>query len=541
MNFPAASRFSVFLSAVLALSASLALTAVAQSAPPSALLTTPSLTHEDRVLARDIFAELININSTLSVGSTTRAADAMAARLRDAGFPSADVEVIGSNPNRKNLLARWRSPHPTGKPILFICHLDVVEAPRSEWQTDPFVFTEKDGYFYGRGTQDVKDGDAALVYAFTQLRKQGFVPTRDLILALTADEEGGPDNGVDWLLKNRPELKDVAFVINPDAGGVYADHGRATNMEVEATEKLYADFQYSASGPGGHSSLPTPDNVIDSISCALVRLQNSDHCVAICVGAPSGQRVAVSACASPFPVELNPITRAYFKELASVIAAANVERKDPVQQQTSADMAAILNNPPDPAALSRLTRNDRYNALLRTTCTATRFNAGEANNAIPAEATANVNCRILPGHSAEEVRQQLLALASAATASLPGGPTAPANKITISYRSNALKLYPTAPSTMAMSPPPPMPAVFDPLSTVTHQLWPGLPIIPEMETGASDSIYTMAAGLPSYGINGFQIDNDNLRFHARDERLGVEDYYRGVQFFYLYIKALGSK
>ncbi len=521
MNFPAASRFSVFLSAALALSALTApAPAPAQSSPqsaPPALLTTPSLSHEDRILARDIFAELININSTLSVGSTTRAADAMAARLRAAGFPAADIEVIGSNPNRKNLLARWRSPHPTGKPILFICHLDVVEAPRSEWQTDPFVFTEKDGYFYGRGTQDVKDGDAALVYSFTQLRKQGFVPDRDLILALTADEEGGPDNGVDWLLKNRPELKDVAFVINPDAGGVYADHGHAINMDVEATEKLYADFEYSASGPGGHSSLPTPDNVIDSISAALVRLQ-----------------------ATPFPIELNPITRAYFNELSRIIAAANVERKDPVQAQTAADMAAILSTPPDPDALRRLTSNDRYNALLRTTCTATRFNAGEANNAIPAEAAANVNCRILPGHSAEEVRQQLLSLANAATASLPGGPAAPSNKITISYRSNALKLYPTAPSTMAMAPPPPMPAVFDPLAVVTHQLWPGLPIVPEMETGASDSIYTMAAGIPSYGINGFQIDNDNLRFHARDERLGVEDYYRGVQFFYLYIKALGS-
>jgi acetylornithine deacetylase/succinyl-diaminopimelate desuccinylase-like protein len=491
---------SAFLSLVLAIPL-----AAAQTAAPNAPAS-PSLSQSDRDLARGIFAELININSTLSVGSTTRAAEAMAARLRDAGFPAADVEVVGSNPNRKNLLARWRSPHPTGKPILFICHLDVVEAPRSEWQTDPFVFTEKDGYFYGRGTQDVKDGDAALVYSFIQLRKQGFVPDRELILALTADEEGGPDNGVDWLLKNRLELHDVAFVINPDAGVVYANHGRALEMDVEATEKLYADFQLTASGPGGHGSLPTPDNVIDAVSAALVRLQ-----------------------ASPFPVELNPITRAYFERMSKIHPG-----------QTGEDMAAILKTPPDAAALARLTATPRYNALLRTTCTATRFNAGEANNALPAEAAANVNCRILPGHSAEEVRQQLVAIAAAATESLPGGPSAPANKVTVSYVSNALKVYPTAPSTMALPPPPPMAAVFDPLERVTHQLWPALPILPEMETGASDSIYTMAAGLPSYGISGFQIDEDNLRFHARDERLGVEDYYKGVEFFYLYIRALGS-
>ncbi len=245
---------------------------------------------QTKQLSRDIFQQLIEINTTDSVGSTTVAANAMAQRLLDAGFAKEDVLVLGPNDRKGNLVARI---HGTGraKPILFIGHLDVVEALRSDWTTDPFQFVEKDGYFYGRGTQDMKESDAILVTTFIRLKKEGYQPDRDLILALTADEEGGKSNGVDWLLKNHRDLIDAAFVLNSDSGGVDLEHGKPISFNVEATEKLYGDYQLTATNPGGHSSLPVPDNAIYHIADALTRLQ-----------------------AYTFPFELNPVTRAYFAQ-----------------------------------------------------------------------------------------------------------------------------------------------------------------------------------------------------------------------------------
>ncbi len=365
-------------------------------------------------------------------------------------------------------------------------HLDVVEARRSDWTTDPFQLIERDGWFYGRGTQDMKSSDVALVTTFIRLHREGFRPSRDLILALTADEEGGKSNGVDWLLKNHRDLVDAAFVLNADAGGVTTRNGKPVDVDVEASEKLYADFQLTATNPGGHSSLPVPDNAIYHIADALSRLEHA-----------------------PFPVELNDVTRTYFERRATLESA-----------EVKADMTAILLKPPDAAAVARLSKDPRYNSLLRTTCVATRLDGGHANNALPQTAQANVNCRILPGHSPEEVRQKLIDIFAD-------------SKVVVRFDTNSI---PAKGFTPLMPPT----EVLRPLEHVVAEMWPGVPVIPEMETGASDSVYTMAAGIPSYGINGVAIDQDDVRAHGKDERVRVAAFYDGVEFYYRYLKALSA-
>jgi acetylornithine deacetylase/succinyl-diaminopimelate desuccinylase-like protein len=447
-----------------------------------------------RQLAHDVFKQLIEINSTDSIGSTTAVAEAMRKRLLDAGFSPEDVVILGPNPRKGNLVARLRGrPGSTLKPVLLLCHTDVVEAKREDWTTDPFVFTEKDGFFYGRGTQDMKDSDAATVMAFIRMKRENYVPDRDLILALTADEEGGGSNGADWLLKNHPDLIHAEFVLNPDAGGLTMKNGKPILLGVEATEKLYADFHVTATNPGGHSSLPTSDNAIYHVADALSRLEKS-----------------------PFPFELNEVTRAELTTRATL-----------VQGQQAEDIRAILKTPPDPAAMKRLSANPVYNATMRTTCVATMMSAGHAPNALPGRAQANVNCRILPGHSQEEVRQDLIRIFADPT-------------LAVEYVNNSGEVLGKGSERAAAPPPPLNEAVFKPLRETVHILWPGLTILPEMETGASDSIYTMAAGMPSYGFNGMAIEEGDERAHGRDERLGIESYYAGVEFQYLYLKAMTS-
>ncbi len=448
-----------------------------------------------RRLARDIFQQLIEINTTDSAGSTTVAAHAMAKRLLDAGFPQGDVVVLGPNDRKGNLVVRLHATAANGrKPILLIGHLDVVEARRQDWTTDPFQFVEKDGYFYGRGTQDMKVNDAILMTTLIRFRREGYQPNRDIIVALTADEEGGSFNGVDWLLKNHRDLIDAEFVLNADAGGVLAEHGKPVDVEVEATEKLYADFELTARNPGGHSSLPVPDNAIYHIADALVRLERS-----------------------PFPFELNPVTRAYFERLSAVES-----------KQNAADMKAILGTPPDPDAIARLSADPHYNATVRTTCVATRLNAGHANNALPQTAQAIVNCRILPGHSAEEIRQDLVRKFAD-------------DQVVIRFLDPATgEPLDRAPEKQTFPPIAPRPDVLEPLVRIAAEMWPGAPVIPDMENGASDSIYTMAAGLPSYGVSGIAIDHDDIRAHGKDERVRVSAFYDGVEFYYRYLKALTS-
>lgn len=455
-------------------------------------LSAAPLDEATRHLARDIFQQLIEINTTDSVGSTTVAADAMAKRLRDAGFPADDVTVLGPNDRKGNLVARLRGSG-ARKPILIIGHLDVVEARREDWTTDPFRFVEKDGYFYGRGTQDMKVNDAILVTTFIRFRHEGYRPDRDLILALTADEEGGKSNGVAWLVKNHRDLVDAEFVLNADSGGVTTVKGKPVNVDVEACEKLYADYQLTATNPGGHSSLPVPDNAIYHIADALGRLERA-----------------------PFPLELNAVTRAYFERRAALETG-----------QTAADMKAILQTPPDAAAVARLSADARYNSTLHTTCVATRLSAGHANNALPQLAQANVNCRILPGHSAEEIRQELVRIFADP-------------KIVVRYVDDAGNVYDHTPEKKAFSPMLPPGEILKPLARIADEMWNGVPVIPDMETGASDSIHTIAAGLPSYGVNGVAIDQDDVRAHGRDERVRVSSFYDGVEFYGRYLKALTS-
>jgi acetylornithine deacetylase/succinyl-diaminopimelate desuccinylase-like protein len=341
----------------------------------------------------------------------------------------------------------------------------------------------------------MKAGDAILVTTLIRLRKENFKPNRDIILALTADEEGGTSNGVAWLLKNHRRLVDAEFALNPDSGGLTTVNGKALNVDVEAAEKLYADFQITATNPGGHSSLPVPDNAIYHVAGALGRLEHE-----------------------PFPFELNAVTRAYFERMAVL------ENK-----QTADDIKAILKTPPDAAAMARLSSNARYNSTMRTTCVATLMQAGHAPNALPQSAQANVNCRILPGHSPEEVRQDLIRIFADP-------------QVVIRFVDPATgSAVDGAPETRSFSPPPVRRDVMKPLERIADEMWPGAPIVPEMETGASDSIYTMAAGIPSYGISGVAIDREDVRAHGKDERLRVDSYYQGVDFYYRYLKVLTSQ
>jgi acetylornithine deacetylase/succinyl-diaminopimelate desuccinylase-like protein len=443
-----------------------------------------------RQLAHDIFKQLIEINTTDSVGSVTAASEAMAQRFRDAGFPDSDIHVIGPNDRKKNVVVRL---HGSGKhkPVLLIGHLDVVEARREDWTTDPFKFVEQEGYFYGRGTTDMKDGDAILSATLIRMKKEGYVPSRDIILAMTADEEGGTSNGVDWLLKNYRELIDAEFVLNHDGGGVLTENGKALFMDVNATEKLYGDFVLTATNPGGHSSLPKPENAIYQLSNALVKISQYQ-----------------------FPFELNNITRAYYERMATVATA-----------DRAADIKAALKTPPDLEAVARLSKDAMDNSLMHTTCVATRLNGGHANNALPQSATANVNCRILPGHSLEETR---LALEKAVDDP----------KVKVQFRENTNQLMDHGSDRHSYVPPPPRKEVFDPLQKVVAEMWPGIPVVPSMSTGASDGVYTNAAGIPTYCVSGVAFDRHDIRAHGKDERQAVEGFYRGVDFYYRVLKGV---
>jgi len=441
-----------------------------------------------RQLAHDIYKQLIEINTTDSVGSVTAASEAMAKRFRDAGFPDSDIQVLGPNDRKKNVVVRL---HGSGKhkPVLLIGHLDVVEARREDWTTDPFQFIEKDGYFYGRGTTDMKDGDAIMSATLIRLKKEGYVPNRDIILAMTADEEGGTSNGVDWLLKNHRELIDAEFVLNHDGGGVLSDHGKPVFMDVNATEKLYGDFVLTATNPGGHSSLPRPENAIYELSAALTKIAQHQ-----------------------FPFELNNITRAYYERMVAT-------------GQRAADIKAILKNPPDMEAVARLSKDPIDNSLMHTTCVATRLNGGHANNALPQMAQANVNCRIEPGHSLEEIRATLEKVVADP-------------RVKVQFRENNNQLMDRGSDRHSYVPPAPRDEVFRPLDKVVATMWPGIPVLPSMSTGASDGVYTNAAGMPTYAVSGVAYDRDDIRAHGKDERESVAGFYGGVDFYYLFLKAV---
>lgn len=433
--------------------------------------------------AREIFKELIEINTTDSVGDTTKAAETMAARLKAAGFPAGDVQVLGPNPRKGNLVARYRG-RGTHRPLLLLAHLDVVEARREDWSFDPFVFLEKDGYFYGRGTSDDKGMAAQFVANLIRLKEEAFTPDRDLILALTADEEGGDFNGVTWLLENHRALIDAEFSIN-EGGGGNIRKGKYVTNEVQASEKMYQDFRLEVTNSGGHSSLPVKDNAISRLSAGLARL-----------------------AAFEFPVLMNEVTRAYFERSATA-------ESDP---KVAADMRAVARANPDPAAAARLSASLPYwNAMMRTTCVATRLAGGHASNALPQLATANVNCRILPGVSAASVKDTL--------AQVLADP-----KIGVSFVGQAT---PSKPSPLR-------PDVMGAVESLTKELYPGVVVVPVMSTGATDGLYLRNGEIPTYGIDGTFNDIDDVRAHGRDERVGVKQFFEGLEFQYRLIKALSA-
>jgi len=442
-------------------------------------------------LAREIFKQLIEINTTDSVGNVTTATEAMAKRLRDAGFSSDDVIIAGPNDRKKNLVARFRG---TGKrkPILFIGHLDLVEALRADWTTDPFEFLEKDGYFYGRGTEDMKEGDAILITNFIRMKKEGYLPDRDIIVALTADEEGGNFNGVDWLLKEHRNWIDAEYCINLDGGEFEKEKGKRLLAGIQASEKVYVDFQFESLNPGGHSSVPSPDNAIYHLAGALARLQSFS-----------------------FPVKINEITRSYFERNAALATG-----------QVSADLKAVAKQPPDNAAVHRLSESPYYNSLLHTTCVATMLSGGHAPNALPQTARANVNCRIFPGEDPREVLHTLEGVAND-----------PKVKVTIvSQLAPDGKVVPV----VAVPPSPLLPEVTQAMQRTLSIAWPGVPLVATMSTGATDGKYTRIAGIPTYGISCMFFERNDSRAHGKDERVGVQDFYDGVEFNYKLIRELSS-
>jgi acetylornithine deacetylase/succinyl-diaminopimelate desuccinylase-like protein len=442
-------------------------------------------------LAHDIFKQLIEINTSDSVGSVTAAAEAMAKRLRDGGFPEKDVLVAGPNERKKNLVVRI---HGSGKrkPILFIGHLDVVEARREDWTTDPFQFIEKGGFFYGRGTGDMKEGDAMLITNFLRLKKERYLPDRDLIVALTADEEGGNFNGIDWLLKERRDWIDAEYCVNLDGGEFDKKGSKKLQAAIQTSEKVYADFQFESRNPGGHSSLPSPDNAIYHLSGALARLQNFD-----------------------FPVKIDETTRKYFRESARQMAGPEV-----------ADLIAAAHEPPDLAAIRRLSQDPYYNSLLRTTCVATMLTGGHAPNALPQMARANVNCRIFPGEDPQQVRQTLEKVAA--------DPKVTVNSVEQKAADGSVVPVVNVPAS------PLLPEVTAAMENVLAATWPGVSWVPTMSTGASDGKILRIAGIPTYGISCMFYEVGENRAHGKDERIGVQDFYDGVEFNYKLILALSS-
>jgi acetylornithine deacetylase/succinyl-diaminopimelate desuccinylase-like protein len=438
----------------------------------------------DRTLAHDIFRELIEINTTDSLGNTPQAARAMARRLLAAGFPAADVQVlIGPDAKHGNLVARYRGTGAGGRPIIVFAHLDVVPARRSDWSVDPFTFLEKDGYFYGRGSTDDKVGDAVLVANFIRLRRAGFKPTRDLILVLTGDEETA-GSCIQWLVTKHRDLIDAAFALNTDAGGGVLREGQRVMFAIQASEKVYATYVLEATDKGGHSSLPRPaDNPVYRLAPFLERLAQYQ-----------------------FPVKLNEVSRAFFEQSAAIDTGRLAD-----------DMRGVLKDPPDSGAVARLSAVPFYNSKLRTTCVATMLEAGHAENALPQSARATVNCRALPGEPASEVEATLRRLAGD-------------DRITLRT------LYAPIPS-----PPSPLtPAIMGPLERLVAEQFPKVPIVPLMEAGATDGLFLRNAGIPTYGVSAVFEEQNDVRAHGRDERIGVQSFYDALEFWYRMMRAFAG-
>src|ERR1700726_4712303 len=437
-------------------------------------------------LAFDIYKELVEINTVTATGDTARAAGAMAARLRAAGFADADVQVFSPAPHKGNLVARLRGSG-ARKPILLVAHLDVVPADRADWSVDPFRLTEKDGYFYARGSGDDKYMAAAFVANLIRYKQEGYKPDRDIIVALETDEEilDRDGLGIQWLLKNHRDLIDAEFALN-EGGGVGLKDGKPIRNSVQTSEKVVLNYRFDVKNKGGHSAVPLKDNAIYRLAEGLVRLSKFS-----------------------FPLKLNETTRAYFERIAQFEG-----------EQTAADIRALLSDKPDPAALSfvRLAANPAYNAELRTTCVATMLEGGQAINALPQLASAKVNCRVMPGEPVDEVRATLERVLAD-------------DQITITELDPPVVSAPSALNEEVMGS----------IEKLSQQFWPGAVVLPTMSAGATDGSFLRNAGIPTYGHSGMASDiNDGGRIHGKDERVLVKSFFEGEDYLYRLVKMLSG-
>jgi acetylornithine deacetylase/succinyl-diaminopimelate desuccinylase-like protein len=450
--------------------------------PPIATLAQTGLPAADRELARDIFRQLVEIPTTQADAATTRAAQVLADRLRAAGFPPDDIHVLEPGPRTGSFVARLRARDGRLRPILLMAHLDVVPARREDWSRDPWKFTETDGWFYGRGTSDNKFGAALLVANLIRLKREGWEPQRDVVIALTGDEETTSDS-IQWLLDRHRELVDAEIAFNTDAGSLLLKNGRPSLFTVQASEKVYMDLALEATDKGGHSSLPAPGNPIYNLSSALVRI--ADY---------------------KFPVNITDVARLFFERSALV-----------GKGQLASDLRAISDGRGNSDALARVSTIPFYNARLRTTCVATRVEAGHANNALPQLARGIVNCRILPGESPAGIEAKIRQLAGK-------------------------DVQVTLVDPPVSSPPSPVGGeVLHTLERLVAEQWPGVPLSPTMEAGATDGLYVRRAGIPTYGVSAMSTDPDDVRAHGKDERVSVEGFYQTTEFWYRLIRAFAGR
>jgi acetylornithine deacetylase/succinyl-diaminopimelate desuccinylase-like protein len=446
----------------------------------------PTTLTKEQAAARAIYKELVEINTVDSVGSVTKAAEAMAARFKAAGFPEADIHIVGpaDKPNKQNLVVRYRGKG-QGKPILLLAHLDVVAALRSDWPRDPFVMVEQNGFFLGRGVADDKSMASMFVANVLRYKAEGWVPNRDLIVALTADEEGGGANGVGWLIANKKELIDAEYAINEGGGGTLQDD-KPLFHSVQAAEKVPVNYTLTVLNTGGHSSVPRKDNAIYSLAAALSKIEHYT-----------------------FPVELNDVSRPFFEQTAKV-----------EMPSLSEAMKKIVANPKDEAAAAIISKDPRYASMLRTTCVATRLAGGHADNALPQTATANVNCRVAPTSTGDDVRKALDQVV---------GDTA----VRITMRGGDRNNAGGKPSAIH-------PVLLEATTTLTKKMFNGVPVIPTMSTGATDGRFLRNAGIPTFGVSGIFSAPGETNAHGRDEKLRVKSYYDGLDFLYQLVKMVAN-
>jgi acetylornithine deacetylase/succinyl-diaminopimelate desuccinylase-like protein len=471
----------------LSIAAATAAGAGTATAAATAAMTSPA-PRPDQLEFRELFRELINTNTSHSVGSCTLAAEKMAASLRAAGYPESDLHAFAGpgHPKDGGLVAVLPGTDRDTKAILLLAHLDVVEARREDWTRDPFTLVEEGGYFYGRGTFDDKSMAAVWVDTLVRLRREGYKPKRTIKMALTCGEEAGAAFvGAEYLVKHERHLIDAAFALNEFAYGVLDAQGHRVVMEIEAGEKTDQDYRLEVVNPGGHSSRPVKNNAIYHLAEGLTRLSTHE-----------------------FPVQMNETTRTYFSRMSTIVGG-----------ETGAAMKALVNDAGDAKAAATLSQDPRLNAMLRTTCVATLMDAGHATNALPQRARANVNCRIFPGVAIEDVRQTL-------------------GRILADPEISVTTVEPSDPVVL---PPPLTPAIMKPIERVMRRIYPGIEVVPVLQAAGTDAIYLAESGIPTYGLSGMFVDPDLSNIHGLNERIRVQSLYDGRDFLYALVKVYAGQ